>query len=174
MAKHNSWARGNVKRDLVFPLFFLAAVFGHKLNFDSEQILFLPLVVITCSLCRCQCIRWPEKWKFSSNGSCFDWSFWHHRRQSIFVREGGWKSQNNGLVTDALFLLLHSIVSRAKCRVRLAWLIKPSHKFLFSTWSLSYCFPMKLHCIECAKLWWRLTNSSPSPFPPPQKIIFSV
>ena len=36
------------------------------------------------------------------------WSFWHHRRQSVLVGVGGQKSQNNWLVTEALFFLLPS------------------------------------------------------------------
>ena len=63
---------------------------------------------------------------FSSNGSCFDWSFWDYRRQSIFVGVGGRKCQNNGPVTGAIFFLCPGwpgLAPRAKCRVRLAWLI---------------------------------------------------
>ena len=46
-------------------------------------------------------------WQFSNNGTRLHRSFWHQRRQSIFVRVGGRKSQN-GLVTGALFFLLPS------------------------------------------------------------------
>ena len=49
-AKHYSWARDNVKRGLgiffeqkFFPLFFLAPVFVHKLNFDWANLIFAAL-----------------------------------------------------------------------------------------------------------------------------------
>ena len=56
-AKHYSKARDNVKRGLriffeqqLFPLFFLAAVFGHKLNFDWANLIFaaLSLTLLRC------------------------------------------------------------------------------------------------------------------------------
>ena len=61
-----------------------------------------------------------------NNRSCFDWSFCYHHHQSILVGVGGQKSQNNGLVTGALFFSSPRLTLRAKCRVRLAWFMKKS------------------------------------------------
>ena len=73
-----------------------------------------------------QCRRFaPERWQFSrDNGSCFDWFFWHHRGQLIFVGVSGRNSKNNGLRTGALFFSFPRVALRAKYRVRPAWLIK--------------------------------------------------
>ena len=59
---------------------------------------------------------------------CFDWSFCHHRCQSISVGVDRRKRQDNGLVAGALFFLhpspCDSRLSLTKCHVRLVWLIK--------------------------------------------------
>ena len=90
----------------------------------TKQILFLLhwvlkvfhalVVVISCGLCCCRCFWPPERWQCSINGSCFDWSFWHHCCQSISVGIGEWRSRNNGLVTGALFFLLPSSCTLCK------------------------------------------------------------
>ena len=82
--------------------------------------------------------------KYLAPRVCFDWSFWHHRRRSIFVGVGRRKSQNNVPVTCALFfsfpLVSHfefalvssfaqnaafaslgSYIKRLLCRVNRAW-----------------------------------------------------
>ena len=90
-------------KQILFLLYWVLKVF-HAL-----------VVVISCSLCCCRCFWPPERWQFSSNASCFDWLFWHHCCQSISVGIGEWRSQNNGLVTGALFFLLPS--SRTLCKM---------------------------------------------------------
>ena len=75
-----------------FPPFLSRRCDRHKLNFDWANRTFAPLsvtllkvihaleVVISCGLCFCLYFWQPERWQFSSNVLCFDWSFWHHRR----------------------------------------------------------------------------------------------
>ena len=67
-----------------------------------------------------QCRRFAsERWQFSrDNGSCFDWFFWHHRGQLIFVGVSGRNSKNNGLRTGALFFSFPRLALRARVALR--------------------------------------------------------
>ena len=137
----------------------------------TKQILFLLhwvlkvfhalVVVISCSLCCCQCFWPPERWQFSSNGSCFDWFL--DCCQSISVGIGEWRSQNNGLVTGApqvlYFFFSPHLALCAKCRVRLAWLIRrllcrlnPKKTFSSCIWLHSFSLMQLAAATKCADL----------------------
>ena len=104
----------NLFKQQVFPLFLLAAVLKHKLNFDWANLIFAALSLTLLKVIHAlfpvvyAAVDVSDSQKgdnFLSNGSCFDWSFWDYRRQSIFVGVGGRKCQNNALVTGAIFFL---------------------------------------------------------------------
>ena len=111
----------------VFPLFFLGAVFGHELNFDWENLIFAALsltllkeihvlvVVISCGL-----------WIVFST---LHWSFWHDRRQSIFVGVGvGGRARTMDWQQALYFFLLPS--SRVSRFAQMPCLPHLSHKAL--------------------------------------------
>ena len=101
----------------------------------------------------------PERWQFSSNGSCFDWFFWHHCCQSISVGIGEWRSQNNGLVTGALFFLLPS--SHTLCKMlcspclaikRLLCRLNPKKTLSSRIWLHSFSLTQLAATTKCADL----------------------
>ena len=103
VARNFNWQANNVKRDLGiclnnrFSLFSFSPLCGHELKFWLSKsyfyctvsyiillkVIHALVIVISCGLCCCRRFWWPERWRFSSNGSFFHWSFWHHRRQSL-------------------------------------------------------------------------------------------
>ena len=134
-------------KQILFLLYWVLKVF-HALE-----------VVISCSLCSCRCFWPPERWQFSSNGSCFDWSFWHRCCQSISVGISEWRSQNNGLVTGALFFLLPS--SHTLCKMlcspclaikRLLCRLNPKKTLSSRIWLHSFSLTQLAATTKCADL----------------------
>ena len=125
----------NLFEQQLFPLFFLSTVFGLILNFNWANPSFLHSYIIGQS-CMPLKLLFPVVYAAisisgSQNGDNFGvmdhvfiGPFWHHQHQPIFVGVGGWKSQNNGLVTGAIIFLLPHLALCAKCCICLGWLIK--------------------------------------------------
>ena len=122
----------------VFPLFFLAAVFGHELNFDWANLIFValsPYIIKGDSCPRSNYFLWFIRdnaavalWIVFST---FHWCFWNDRRQSIFVGLGVGGKTTTMDWQQALYFLSSPrlafqarLALRAKSHVRLAWLIK--------------------------------------------------
>ena len=125
----SSWP-WNLFEQYIFPLSLLATVFGHNWTL-TKQIFLLPHWVIhywrwfcprSYFLCFMLLSVFLVAGQFLSNWSCFDWSFWHHLCQSIFVG-GRARTMDYGLVTGFLFpppprlMLRTRFVLLTKCRI---------------------------------------------------------
>ena len=127
--------------DVIFKHFFcfsfISWTFGNKqkafLTASSKEHDCVKVVLFQTNMPEQHVINWP----IEMQRSCSE------RRNS----------QNNGLVTSALFFSSPRLALRAKCRVRLAWLIKRLLCRLLSLHNMPYYMAESVFAMRLVNLW---------------------